>query len=304
MGVLSGKDVYNSKWTTAEITDSSSRLWFVPIKYTIGDYFLTEIDRQIYCFKLEGHRIKTHRNTLTKSFRVMQFDTSHYLPISPADIQELEKVLKANSLPKMNTMLFNILKVLGSREKHQFTQHDITALVKEIATHQNEYSEQVQNIKNYLDHLNVEKIVTPVRKVVEFIENDLMATDPKFLGDIVSSFQRMDIEHKKMTNTPITGKIAWAKIMAIVAIIALVGVIGVVIWQGGYLNNLVPQIGSSGNAPAQAGQLTQAQVIAKYPTPEAAKAAVDRGEIPLSAFPKDFQGMISKVKTPTAQAKP
>ena len=271
----------------------------MPIKFVLGDYFLAELDKQIFCFKIDGSRIKTYRHTLVRSFTVLHYDTTHYLPISPGDNKELELVLKENALPKMNHLLFGMLKLLGKREKKQFQTHDLNDLVAEVAQHENEYGEQVTNLKNYLASLNINQIVTPVRSVVDFIEGDLLATDPKFLGDIVSAYQRTDVEHKKITNSAITGKVAWMKVIAILAIIVIIIAIGVMVWQSGMLSHGIPGLSLPNlNAP------TPTDLMHKYPTPESLKAAIDRGEIKYGDLPPDIQKMVDTVKIPTVQANP
>ena len=75
MGVLSGRDILTSKYITAEITDSEDRIHYVAIKHTIGDFFVADLDGKFFAFTLQNARILTHRVTMTKSFRVIQFDT-------------------------------------------------------------------------------------------------------------------------------------------------------------------------------------------------------------------------------------
>ena len=177
MAVLSGKNIFSSKWITAIIIRPDNRAFFVPIKHTIGDYFLADIEGQVYCFRTEGARIIVYQHTLVRSFRFFIYHTEHYLPISGGDNKDLENVLKTNALPKMNMMLFTILKMLGKREKQTFEPHDLNALVNVVSDKEEEYKERVMNIRNYLSHLNVDQIITPVRKMTEFIEGDLLATD-------------------------------------------------------------------------------------------------------------------------------
>lgn len=299
MGVLSGKDVFNSKFITAIITDQSGRILFVPIKAVLGDYFLTEIDRQLYVFRLDGSRIKTYRHTLVKSFRVILYDTSHYLPVSPEDLSELESVLKKNGLPRVNMMLFSVLKLLGKREKALFEPHNIVDLVTEIQTHENEYSDQVRSIINYLEHLKVEQIITPVRKITEFIEGDLIATDPRYFGDVVLDERNTNEEHKRITNTPVSGKNAWIKWVAIFGIVAMIGgVIAYIYSTGGFenvgagLGNMIPGMGTNND------------VMSQYPTPEALKGAIDSGKVSYESLPKDIQKLIDNFKPPTIKPNP
>src|SRR3990172_12073193 len=122
MAVLHGRDLFSSKYITAEIKDASKRLWYVPIKYTIGEYFLANLGDQTYCFKIDNE-ICQYREKFTKSFRVIQYDIKHYRPMKP-EIKELELMLKENNLPRMNGLLSDIIRVLGRREKlYEFTPH-------------------------------------------------------------------------------------------------------------------------------------------------------------------------------------
>lgn len=304
MGILSHKDIFNSKWITAEITDASNRIQYVAIKNPLGDYFLTDIDNQVYCFKIDGSRIKTYRHTLVKSFRILQYDTNHYLPVSAGDNKALEDVLRENSLPRVNLMLFNILKVLGKIEDQgKFEPHDLKKLVEKISKKEDQYAEQVKNITNYLESLSVDKIVTPVKKVSEFLEDDLMETDAKFLGTIVSTFQRTDIEHRKVTNTPITGKIPWLKFMGIMMVIFGVLAIGWYLYDSGTFDSgfSIPGIDTSqfgfGNAEDPIKVWTD-----KY-TPEELKAAIDRGEVDYNDLPKELKRVVDSVKLPKVEPK-
>jgi len=296
MGVLSGKDIYSPKWITADITDASGLVHYVPIKYTIGEYFITELEGQVYAFKIQGSRIKTWRKTMAKSFRKLYYDTSHYLPISAQDTRELAVVLEKNNLPRINGMLFNILKLLSHREKQgkEFTPHDLVKLAEELARHEDKYSEQVLNIKNFLTHLDTTKIITPVRKITEFIEDDLMATDPKFLGSIISSYQRTDLELKKVTNTAIDSKGAWLKILLIIMVIGLVGGIGYYMWDSGILEEfgIETMFGD-----ITAGETEEERLMRVY-TPLEMKRAVDAGQLDYDSLPKRIKDMVDQVEEP------
>ena len=239
-----------------------------------------------------------------RSFRVVDYNLSHYLPISASDNKELEDVLKNNSLPKMNMMLFNIFKLLGKREKEEFTAHNLEQLVSEVSQHENEYKERVQNIKNYLSHLNVQTIVSPVRKISEFIEGDLLQSDPHFFGTIVTQIARVDTEHKKITNAPEKGKIAWIKILLILAMVGVI--IGVVWWviDSGVLANMLPKLDLGGSFGGAAGPTPEQSLMAQYPTPEALKAAVDRGDISEEALTPDMKKMLDDYKPPVVVPTP
>ena len=74
---LFDNEFFSAKWITAVITDSSNRLHLVPIKYTIGDYFVTKINNSLYVFKLDGSQIKNYRKNYEKIKSVLFYDTTH-----------------------------------------------------------------------------------------------------------------------------------------------------------------------------------------------------------------------------------
>lgn len=261
----------------------------------IGDYFVTDINKEVYCFKIDSRRIKVWQKTLTKSFRKLHYTTNHFMPISPEDVTELEQVIRENGLPKMNIMLFNVLRTLGKTEKKVFTPHILQELVDKVSQKKEKYQELAINLINYLEHLNIDKVITPVRHITDFIEEDLIATDPKFLGSIVSSYQRTDVEHKKITNTPIGAKTAWLKWIAILCIVLLIGAIAWILYDSKALNSMIPNFSPPVKEP---------DIMAKYGSPEALKAAIDRGEVKYETLPPNIQKMIDTVETPAVTVTP
>ena len=298
MGVLHGRDLLSSKWITAVISDASNRVHFIPIKHTIGDYFVCDIDEETYAFRIDGSRILQWRESMVKTFRIIQYDVSHYLPLT-AKVKELEMILQANHLPKVDGMLASIFKILGSKEKKPFEPHKLTDLVARIAEYETKskvsgiqpdqnFSKQAMNMINYLDHLNVEEIVTPLKKVSEFIQDDLITTDPKFMGTVVSSYQRTDMEHKKVTNTPIKAKQAWMKFMLIFMGIGLVGFVGWYVYDSGMLEG-----GLGGFMPGMSlGTIPDAEIMASYPDAVSLKAAVESGVVDYNRLSPFAQNMV------------
>ena len=308
MVVGHSKAIFSSKWITAQISDGSSRLHFVPIKHTIGDYFVAMINKQLYAFKLVGSEIKTYRQTLVKSFRVLLYDTTHYRPIS-SKAEDLKLLLEKNSLPKVNMLLFNLLKLLGRREKPNFEKHDLVGLIKEISEKESEYGEQIKNITNYLENLKIEEIVTPVRRISDYLESDLIATDPQFLGNTISSYQRTDVEHKKVTNYPVGAKSAWLKWIAIISLVFGLAAIVYIAYDLGAFDSFTSmfgafQLGGGGPTFLQPNQPSASEnIMSKYPTPEALKTAIDRGEVDYNSLPPDIKKLVDGVKLPTATPK-
>ena len=297
MGVLHGRDLLSPKWITAIISDASHRVHFVPIKHVIGDYFITDIDGDVYAFKIDGRRILQYRESMVKTFRILQYDITHHLPLS-SDSKELEIILELNKLPKVDGMLANIFKILGSKERDNFVSHKLSELIDKIQgyekvqaqTELNErYSKEAMNMINYLDHLDVREIVTPLKKVSEFIQEDLIATDPKFMGTVVSSYQRTDMEHKKVTNTPIASKQAWIKFVAIFMAIGMVGAIGYIVYDGGHLDSIM-----GGMSMPSLGQISDDVIMKQYPDAESLRVAVDSGEVDYDKLSSVAQSIVDE----------
>lgn len=297
MGVLHGRDLLSPKWITAIISDASHRVHFVPIKHVIGDYFITDIDGDVYAFKIDGRRILQYRESMVKTFRILQYDITHHLPLN-SDSKELEIILELNKLPKVDGMLANIFKILGSKERDNFVSHKLSELIDKIQgyekvqaqTELNErYSKEAMNMINYLDHLDVREIVTPLKKVSEFIQEDLIATDPKFMGTVVSSYQRTDMEHKKVTNTPIATKQAWIKFVAIFMAIGMVGAIGYIVYDGGHLDSMM-----GGMSMPSLGQISDDVIMKQYPDAESLRVAVDSGEVDYDKLSSVAQAIVDE----------
>ena len=234
---------------------------------------------------------------MVKTFRILQYDITHHLPLS-SESKELEIILELNKLPKVDGMLANIFKILGSKERGNFVSHKLSELIDRINGYEktearNElearYSKEAMNMINYLDHLDVKEIVTPLKKVSEFIQEDLIATDPKFMGTVVASYQRTDMEHKKVTNTPIASKQAWIKFLAIFMGIGLVGAVAFFVYDGGYLDSMM-----GGMSMPTLGQLDDTMIMNKYPDAESLRIAVDSGEVDYDKLSSVAQAIVDE----------
>lgn len=301
-----GNKIYSPKYITAEITDDHDNIHFFPITNTFDGYFMVEINKQLYAFTTKNARILRYRQKIVRSFGVIQYDVSNYSSIKP-EIKELELAMKKNSLPKMNMRLFNILRVLGNREKNEFRPHDINKLIAEFEKEWGEeYPEKVTQIKTYLKELDIDHIVTPLRKITDFIHEDLIATSPNFLASVVPKLESVEYEHKKINNEEIKGHKNLLKYI-VIALLAVVIIAGVAIANDkGFFKPLtdvgkglqdiqksgigIPAPGSFSGAAPPGQDYSDASIMARYPTPEALRDAVQAGTIDynkLSQFAKD-----------------
>lgn len=293
MGIFSSKDVYSPKYTTADI-QSTDRVWFVPIKYLIGDLFITALDGLLYCFQMDGTRIKTYRHLGIRSFRKIYYTIAHNHPISAEKVKELEIILSKNSLPNVSNNLFNVFKNLKNKEKHlkkdeSFTPHVISKMIEEIEASPNKNPEIAANLKQFCENLGTEEIVTPVKQITEFLEHDFKATNPQYMGNVMNAANMNDKMRKKITNMPETGKTPWLKMMAILMLIGIVGGLAYYAYSSGAFSHMIPQIGAP--AGPSAGDLMK-----QYPDPYALKLKIDSGQAKLSDYPPEVQDLIKNAK--------
>ncbi len=310
MGVLHGKDLLSPKFLTAIIIDGSNRAWFVPVKYHIGDYFITIINDQKYVFSLAGSKI-TYQDTLVRSFQFLIYTTSNMKPISPQNMKNLEMVTIQNNLPPMNMMLFTILRILGRTEKNPFTNHKIKDLEEYVENEMkdpekakdNEFLDEAKNIIKYLKHLKIDEICTPIKPMTQFIEDDLITTDPKFPGSIIDAVMAAEIENKRINNIPIRSKTAWMKVVLVVLLIGIIGLVLYLAYDAGAFDAIINPIEGFGDIDFNLGggqSVSSGDIMDRYSTPEALKAAIDRGEVNYNSLPPDVKALVDAAPTPTA----
>jgi hypothetical protein len=314
MGILNEKDIYSPKWVTAEITDSKNEIHFVPIKHEIGEHFIAEIDDKYYVFSLRNARILNYRKTLARSFRVIQYDTSHTMPVNAAKLKELELMLLKNGLPKLNRRLHNVLRVVGKREKDSFEPQKIEDIIAIFVEQGGDiHKQKVRELTEFIRELGVDEIVTPVQKITDFIQEDLIAENPSFLGEVVPFYQRLDLEHKVISNTEIKGTRNLGKIMLVVMAVVIGAALIFIAYDQGWFDfafGIADNIGTiqegfkglpAPGIPASAGvgkdQCSDAYLQANY-TPEALKIAIESGAVDYDCMSSNMKNLVGDVQVP------
>ena len=298
------------KYLNAKIKDAGGRVKIVHVVNQLGDFFVTTINHKPYVFKIEASEIGIIDEWGVKKYRIIDYSTKHYKPISDKT-DAIKHLLDDNNLPRINMPLFNVLKNLGKREKKDFEKHDIEVLLNELIEAKNstlakilgrdsKYQEAAANVIEFLQSLNSKEIITPTREIAAYIEDDLITTDPGFYGTVITTQQRTDVEHKRTTNTPVGPKRPYAILLAIIFGIGL-AIMGIyLLYDNGTfdgITSMVPDLSNVSFAPPTP-TAAPGSVMERYPTPESAKAAIDRGEANLADFPPEMRGLISSVKTP------
>ena len=322
LGVIKHRDVFSAKYLTAIITDENDRGFFVPIKKTVGHFFVTTLAGNIYAFTLEGARLITYREILARAVKFIEYDTSHFKSLQSYQ-KELELFLEKNRLPKMNRVQLAFIRIAGRKERqmindkevkvkkieianqlnelkdrlvlpakidddgnraNKFTPIEIAKLLNEIQERSDDFPVEAENMKNYVQSLGIDYIVTPIRKLSESLQEDLITTSASFLGELLPRIQRVDNEHKTISNKPVTSKWAWVKwVLLLGMLLVLVSMIVYGIQHGwfDYFTNMLPKADSFAAFQPIATKATQsctdAALQAKYPEPLELKIAVMEG---------------------------
>lgn len=304
IGIFNGKKVFSPKQITAEIMDSSNNLFFVPLVNLLGDFFLWEdLQKQVYCFKLDGTRIKTSKAKGARSFQVVHYDTSHYLPISQSDIKYMEIVLNKNHLPKIDRKLANILNILGRTEKEDFTIHDITQTVEKAFNNEkrlsNEYKQEIMELINFMASLDTDRIITPVKRLSDFIQHDLKTADARILGEMFTQAANTEKKVNKILNPTLTAKRSWLVMILAMGLVVMVVALLYVANDAGYFENVGSMVPGMSGIGSGAGY-DQATLMKQYPNCPALKSAVESGKLDYNRLPKDVQKIADSCPTPVA----
>lgn len=308
MAGLKNRNLLSTKFLNAKIRDSGNRFFIVHVKHFIGDYFITTLDNQAYAFKVVGSEIQTYNETAMKPIRIIDYSTKHYRPISDKT-DEIKLVLEKNGLGRINMNMWQTFKTLGNREKKDFKPHIIEELIKEIINESKSemgkilskeprYQQAQAQVLDLLKGLETDRIITPVKSIAEYIEDDLIATDSQFFGTVMTTYQRTDIEHKKVTNTAVDAK---KPVMIILLAVMMIGLIIAVVYIGieqGWFDSITGYVdqfaglgeGISLQPPSQ--PIAAGSVASKYPTPELAKEAIANGEAKLTDFPPNMRSLL------------
>lgn len=273
MGIRGHMDALRGKYLTALICDHNHRAHPVPVKRTIGDYFMAMVNGQLYVFSLKGARILTIGDIGSRQARFVVYDVSHQKSVNGAELKRLELCLAKEGLGKVDRMMLKLLVLLGREEakQHQtmrkaaaaraaagtgpkgeagvaaaeFKPHSIKELAEFVEQHKALFPEEAEQLRTYLAELDIEEIGTPVRPIADYLQSDLLPTSPSFLSELYSRLALMDGANRNLNNAPKTSSTGWLKWGIVMAAVAgIVVVIGLGVqqdWFGG-LGGLIPEL--------------------------------------------------------------
>ena len=320
MGILSGKDIFKSKFITAQIIDSGNRVYFIPIKHTIGDYFLASINSELYVFKLDGSKYITYRHTATRSFQVVIYSTDNFKPMS-VDTNKLKEILDKHNFHKVDRSLLKLFKLLSIKEKNKEKTdektpkdpdgnaiiHDLDNFLTTLELKKNKKNLALtQDLINFIQELPTKQIITPLQKVSDFLDQELLTTDAKFLGSVMDTYNIVKHQHGKITNSPINGSQPWFKFLAITMAIGLVIAVAYYAYDQGYFDSILTPFEGIQNSLSGFDSLTisgptltpEERLMQQYPTPEELNLAIAKGEVKYDDLPEQIRKEIDLVGLP------
>lgn len=312
MGGIKNRDLFSTKFLNAVI-NGGQRFFVIHIKQYLGNnFFLAKIERKYHLFKIDPTRIKLYHHFGVQNVAKIDYELSNYNPIDEKQVADLENILNTNSLSKVDRKMFKLFDVLGKREKLNpdgtlKEPHKLDELLAEAKKYQGD-DEAVLEIIEYMRHLDVKQIVTPVKRLSEFLYKDLKEPDPGFADQLLNRSIATDKENKRMTNIPVDGKSPLLKIVLVLLLVGLV--VGVIAYgfQTGQFSHILPSFGASGGSPLSftppgspaavpSGPLSATSPVGQwasaYPTPQSLESAINSHQIACTQLPKEVKDMVN-----------
>ena len=294
MGVVHGRDLLSSKWPTAIIIDSVGAAHFFPIKNPIGDFFFAIVNNEIYAFNTREQPF-SWRQSMAKTFAFYVFFTDNYNPVTK-ELKELDTVLERNDIKKFTMLWYKVLKQFAKGEKRNFEAQEkiklIEALSKDLKSNPKRYADY-EDVIEFLKDQPLDKIVTPVRRVTDYLDDTFLAPDPAVFGAIKTSLKMLLNENREVNHVEIKAKKGWMKIALVCAVIVMGACIAWFIYDGGYLDNLGASFGGSLGGP------NDEQIKSQFPNCPSLRAAVDSGKLKYDSLSKSIQDVYNSCSAPT-----
>ena len=290
MGILHGRDIFNPKWITALISDSGNRLWLIPVKFTIGTWFICQINRSLYVFELDHRAIRTYHATGVRALRFIFFDVSHCQPLQPDQLDKLRRYLENNKLGKVNRPKLNLFRILKSKEAGQQS-HDLGSRLEDLQQHTETETEAISEVIGLLQGMNKKQIAAPIEPISSFLDEELLATKPSFLGNLFSMHESLAEVRQKVTNRPASGKISWLKLGLVAMVIMGIAVFLFIGTEEGWFDFDSLDLGIGGELIPSNDPNTPEYWTSKY-TAEELALAVESGEVNRDDIPKEVWDII------------
>lgn len=224
---------------------------------------------------------------MARTFSFYVYFTDNYNPVTE-ELKELDNILERNDIRKFSMMWYKVMKRFARSEKRKFEAMETVKLIESLS------KEKEKNPKRYTDHEELiqflkdqplDKIVTPVRRITDFVDETILAPDPAIFGAIKTSMKMLLNENREVNHVEIKAKKGWMKIFLVMAVIAMGIAIAWFIYDGGYLDNIGASFGGS------FGVISDEELRNKYPKCNQLVTAVDGGIVKYDQMSKTGQSI-------------
>jgi len=297
IGILNGRDLFSPKWITAQISDSAGRLWFVPIKFSIGNWFIAKIDRSLYVFEIDSRAIRTYYATGVRTLRFLFYDISNCQPLQTEQIDYLRRFLEKNHIQKVDNRILTLLRNLKSTETAATESHDLTQLFETLE--KEPLTADLSALLTFLSELDNMQISAPVEPISTFLDDELMTTKPSFLGNLFTLHEGVVDVRRQVFNRPQSGRVSWLKMGMIIMVIMSIAVFAYIGTEEGWfdLDSLDLGIGGLELAPSTSAEdPSDPNYWFKRYSPEELATLVDNGTITKDELPNEVWDLVKTVE--------
>jgi len=295
MGILHGRDLFSPRWITAQITDESNRLWFVPIRHTLGNWFLAKLDNAYFVFEIDSRAIRTYYASGVRTLRFLFYDVSSAQPLRPDQLVKLREFLSENKIKKVDQNMLRVLRGLKKAEKVNTESHDLTLLIEQLQEKKDRENTE-EELLVFLKELDNKQISAPVEPISTFLDNDLKTTKASFLGNLFTQYRSLDNIHRVVTNRPQSGKLSWVKMGVIIMAIMGVATFAYIAQEEGWLDPGALNL-DLGLTPTLGG-LTQDDPqywFNQYGDPATLAILVENGTVNKDDLPKEVWDIVREI---------
>lgn len=229
---------------------------------------------------------------MARTFSFYVYFTDNYNPVTQ-ELKELDNILERNDIRKFSMLWYKAMKLFARSEKRKFEAMEkvtlIEALSKEKEKNPKRFAEHEELIQ-FLKDQPLDKIVTPVRRATDFLDETFLAPDPAIFGAIKTSLKMLLNENREVNHVEIKAKKGWMKIILLMMVIGMGIAIAWFVYDGGYLDNLGSSFGGG------FGSVSDDTIKANCPNAEAVVNCIDSGKYKYDQVSKAVQSMYDTEK--------
>lgn len=231
---------------------------------------------------------------MAKTFSFYVYFTDNYSPFT-SELKEIELIITKNDLPRLSILVYKMLKRFARHEKRKFEALEKKAVIEALRKEQkNNPKKQIeyQELLDFIEELPLEKIVTPIKRVTEHLDQTFLSPDPAIFGAIKSSLMLALTQNRETNHVEIKAKTGWFKIIAVVALVSLLCTTLYFAYEAGAFDSIWDMM-----SPSFGGK-SDDQIMQQYGNCPALRAAVDSGKLNYDSLSKAVQDVYNSCLAP------